>query len=103
MITWSTVTFPVYVRHANLVATGCHVRVTISQGCVAVHVDDPPMSYDAQTDTTVLTVGLSQEDSGRFHAGPAKVQVNAKDWMGWRPVTDQATKMLGSNLYSEEM
>ena len=103
MILWTTVTILVHVRNANLVASGCHVRVTIMQGCTVVHVDDPPMSYDDETHTTTLTVGLSQRDSAGLHAGPAKVQVNALDWMGWRAASDQVTTMLGSNLYSEEM
>lgn len=102
MITWTTPTIPVHVRHANLVATGCHVLVTIAQqGCASVTVEDPPMAYDSDTDTTTLLVGLTQEQCGSLHPGPAKVQVNAVDWSGWRVASDQATATLGSNLIRE--
>ena len=101
MISWTNPTIPVHVRNANLVATGCHVLVTISQGCESVTVEDPPMTYDAETDTTTLLVGLTQSQSGAFRPGPANVQVNARDWMGWRPASDQATTYIGSNLLRE--
>lgn len=98
MISWTTPTIPVHVRNANLVATGCHVLVTISQGCERITVEDPPMTYNAEAGDTTLLVGLTQQQCGRLHAGPAKVQVNAKDWAGWRPASDQATTYIGSNL-----
>ena len=101
MITWTSVTIPVHVRNANLVATGCHVRVTIRQDCTAVHVDDPPMTYDSETDTTTLLVGLSQQQCGQFSQGAARLQVNAADWSGFRVASDQATMNLGSNLLRE--
>lgn len=101
MISLTTPVVPVHVRNANLVNTGCRVLVTFSQGCRSVTVEDPPMEYDPETGTTTLTVGLSQEQCGMFRVGPVKVQVNAKDWMGWRPASDQATDYIGSNLYRE--
>ncbi len=102
MISWTAPIIPVHVRNADLVSTGCRVRVTIAQqGCRGVTVEDPPMSYDAQTDATTLLVGLTQEQCGSLHPGPAKVQVNAVDWSGWRVASDQATATLGSNLIRE--
>lgn len=101
MISWTTPTIPVRVRNANLVATGCHVLVTIAQGCRSVTVEDPPMEYDEAEDTTTLLVGLAQEQCGLLEPGPCKVQVNALDWMGWRPASDQATAYIGSNLLRE--
>lgn len=103
MISFTTPVIPVHVRNANLVATGCHTRVTISQGCHKVTVEDAPMIYDAETDTTTINVGLSQKQCGKFRAGPVKVQVNFKDWMGWRDASDQATDYVGSNLLEEVM
>lgn len=101
MISWTTPTLPVHVRNADLVSTGCHVAVTIAQGCHSVTVEDPPMEYDSETGTTTLYVGLSQMQSGPFAAGRVRVQVNAKDWMGFRPASDQATTYIGSNLLRE--
>lgn len=101
MISWTTPTLPVHVRNADLVSSGCHVAVTIAQGCHSVTVEDPPMEYDSETGTTTLYVGLSQMQSGPFAAGRVRVQVNAKDWMGFRPASDQATTYIGSNLLRE--
>lgn len=101
MITWTTPTIIVYVRNADLVSTGCHVLVTIAQDDVSVTVNDPPMSYDSETGTTTILVGLSQDQSGQLHKGLARLQVNAKDWMGFRPASDQAPVMLGSNFVKE--
>lgn len=104
MISWTTPIIPVHVRNADLVSTGCSVRVTIAQqGCRSVTVEDPPMSYDAEAGTTTLLVGLTQEQSGMLRPGPALVQVNALDWMGWRPASDQATTYIGSNLLREAL
>lgn len=101
MITWTTPTIPVHVSGADLTSTGCHVAVTVAQGCHSVTVEDPPMSYDGETGATTLLVGLSQAQSGQFEPGPARVQVNAYDWMGFRVASDQATTILGSNLLRE--
>lgn len=101
MISWTTPTLPVHVRNADLVSTGCHVAVTIAQGCHSVTVEDPPMEYDSETGTTTLYVGLSQAQSGPFMADRVRVQVNAKDWMGFRLASDQATTYIGSNLLRE--
>lgn len=98
MTTWTTPTIPVHVRHADLTSLEFRVCVTIAQGDVSVTVNDPPMVYDSNTDTTTLFAGLSQQQCGMFHHGPAKIQVNAVDWSGFRIATNQATKLLGSNL-----
>lgn len=101
MISLTTPVIQVHVRNADLVSSGCHVLVTFAQGCTSVTIDDPPMTYDSETNTTTLRPVLSQVQCGQFCPGPVKVQVNAKDWMGWRPASDQATDYIGSNLFKE--
>ena len=103
MIRWSTPTQPIVVHGADLTATGCHVVVTIEQGCARLDVEDPPMSYDSEADCTTISVGLTQEQTAAFRTGHADVQVNAVDWSGYRVVSERARVHVGSNLLDERV
>lgn len=97
MIRWSTPTQPIIVRNVDLTQMA-RVVVTFAQGCLRVSVEDPPMSYDDETDSTTLLPTLTQLQTAGFCAGRVDVQVNAVDWMGYRVPTDKAVAQIGSNI-----
>lgn len=72
------------------------VYVTITQGSSSVTVENP----DAQRVgcNTVLTIGLTQEQSAQFSAGMASVQVNWVDIAGNRDATVIKHVPIGTNL-----
>ena len=102
MIRWSTPTQPVHVLNVDLTHMN-KVIVTFSQGCRKVSVEDPPMSYDEDTDTTTLLPTLTQLQTAGFRAGNVVVQVNAIDAAGYRVPSDIASFKMGSNLLDAPM
>lgn len=97
MIRWSTPTLPVIVEGIDLTSMS-RVAVSFAQGCRHAEIYDPPMSYDAETDSTTLLPTLTQLQTAGFCAGRVDVQVNAVDWMGYRVPTDKAVAQIGSNI-----
>lgn len=102
MIRWSTPTQPITVRGCDLTQME-RVTVTFAQGCRRVDIDDPPMSYDAETGCTELLPTLSQLQTAGFCPGTVEVQVNAIDWMGYRVASDKERFHMGSNILDRRM
>ena len=102
MIRWSTPTQPVHVLNVDLTHMA-KVVVTFAQGCRRLDVEDPPMEYDVDTDTTTLYPTLTQLQTAGFAHGTVEVQVNAIDAAGYRVPSDIATFHMGSNLLDEPM
>lgn len=71
------------------------VHVTMKQCGVCIDIDDADAALDGES--TVLTFGLSQEQSARFREGLADIQVN---WMqdGKRNATTIKQVPVGRNL-----
>ena len=102
MIRWSTPTQPIIVRNVDLTQMAS-VVVTFAQGCLRVSIEDPPMSYDDETDSTTLLPTLTQLQTAGFCAGRVDVQVNAIDTDGLRVPSDIATLHVGNNLLDAPM
>ena len=76
--------------------TGCDVLVTYRQREISVNITNPAMEYDG-TDT-VLSVPMTQLQTGGFINGRAEVQVNVIDSNGYRAATNIREFALRNNL-----
>lgn len=91
---YTTPTHRLRVKSVDL--TGYDVLVTYRQRENGVTVKNPAMEYDG-TDT-VLSVPMTQLQTGNFMNGSAQVQVNVIDYNGYRAATNIREFALRNNL-----
>lgn len=91
---YTTPTHRLRVKGVDL--TGYDVLVTYRQRETIVTVKNPAMEYDG-TDT-VLSVPMTQLQTGGFMNGSAQVQVNVIDYNGYRAATNIKEFALRNNL-----
>ena len=98
MIAWTTPTIPILVKGIET-TNEYSVYFTISQGCSEVTVE--PFDSAQADDGIIFYIGLTQEQTGAFTAGKAKVQANIIDASGYRAASNKQTVTIGSNLIDE--
>lgn len=77
------------------------VIVSIAQtGTKPLHLTDDDVQV---TDESTITISLSQEQTGQFHEGAAKIQVNVLFESSERDTTAKGTLDVLDNLYKQVM
>lgn len=98
MIAWTTPTLEILLQGIDL--TEHELTVTIAQdsqyGSVRIDIGDPEVTLEGGS--TLVTVTLTQEQTGRLAQGKARIQVNAIDSSGTRLCSDEAEVTVGRNL-----
>ena len=94
---YTTPTVTLTVKGVDL--TGMDVLVTFSQACRTLTVENPSMTLDGED--TVISVPLTQVQTGGFADGSVEVQVNWLDGYGHRDATTVGTIEVGRNLLAQ--
>ena len=95
MISYTTPTFVLTVPASVHIDQALDVYFTIEQEDVAL------TKHDLSITENVVSVYLSQEESGKFHKGKAKIQLNWVYVNGMRAATKQKTVDVEDNLLKE--
>ena len=102
MYAWSTPTLTLRIKDRDL--TAYEVTVSIAQAKVyggETHIDIEDGDLDSKVldgDDTLVTVTLTQQQTGKLARGVASVQINAIDSGGNRVPTKEATVYVYRNL-----
>ena len=100
MIQWTTPTLRLTVRGADL--TGTEAHATIKQGSRApVEGEVTSVTYDADTNATVVLADFTQLQTGGIRSGGATVQLNFVTAEGKRLATAEKRIEVGDNHIKE--
>jgi len=99
MIQYTTPTIKIVAHGADL--TAYTVRATLKQSNVKISIDATDTSYDGETNSTVILVPLTQEQTGLFHKGSVSLQLNWFDGTGYRDATIEKPICVENNLIQE--
>lgn len=100
MIQYTTPTLRLTVRGADL--TGTEVYVTIKQGGRdPIEGEITSVTYDGETDATVVLADFTQLQTGRIRKGEATVQINFVTAEGRRLATAEKRIEVGDNHIKE--
>ena len=98
MITWTTPTLMLTLKGVQL-GDNISAVVTVEQGGKKYTFENPEMQIVGCN--TVLTVDMTQEQTGGLMPGIVKVQVNWTDGYGHRNATKIKSAQFGDNLMKE--
>lgn len=98
MITWTTPTLMLTLKGVQL-GENIQAVVTVMQGGKSLTFENPTMQTVGCN--TVLTVDMTQEQTGELSPGLVKIQVNWVDGFGHRNATKIKTEQFGDNLVKE--
>jgi len=100
MITWTTPTLRLTVRGADL--TGTDVHATIKQGGRdPIEGEVTSVTYDSESNATVVLADFTQVQTGKIRRGEAAVQLNFVTAEGRRLATAEKRVEVGDNHLKE--
>jgi hypothetical protein len=101
---YTTPTLDLFVKGVDL--RGYDVTVTIRQKGTVVNVEEPTIEFIGENTTlpgSMVTVELTQSQTGAFSVGTAEIQVNWIDLLGKRNATKIKTVAIHENLIAQVM